>query len=82
MFTTEYKIKYDFDTETRAVTAVVPSLNYLSSFGATFAEAEKNITEAITAYLEALAKKQSIIPREIHEQGTFVKVRMRLPQFA
>lgn len=83
MFLTEYKIEYDFDQETRAVTAVVPSLNYLSSFGATFTEAEKNITEAIAAYLEALTKEQRIIPREIeHNQGTFVKVRLRLPQLA
>ncbi|MBI4359681.1 MAG: type II toxin-antitoxin system HicB family antitoxin [Candidatus Jacksonbacteria bacterium] len=83
MLTTEYKIEYDFDQETGAVTAVVPALNYLSSFGATFAETEKNITEAIGAYLEALTKEESVIPREIeYDHGTFVKVRLRLPQFA
>ena len=83
MFLTEYKIEYDFDQETGSVTAVVPALNHLCSFGATFKEAEKNIREANTAYLEALAKKESIIPREVeNDQGTFVKVRLHLPQFA
>ncbi len=57
---TEYKIEYNFDPETRFVTGVVPALNYLSSFGANFAEAEKNITEAIEAYLESLIKENAI----------------------
>jgi predicted RNase H-like HicB family nuclease len=74
---TEYKIEYNFDPETRFIAAVVPALNYISSFGATFAEAEKHITEAIEAYLEALIKENAIIPKETFlTSGTFVKISM------
>jgi predicted RNase H-like HicB family nuclease len=72
---TEYKIEYDFDPETRSVTAVVPSLNYLSSFGGNFLEAETNIKEAIEVYLEALIREKNEIPQERQIlDGTFVKV--------
>ena len=51
---TEYRVIYEFDRETGQVMATVPELNYISSFGANFAEAEQNILEAVAAYLEAL----------------------------
>ena len=50
----EVSIEYGFDVETNSVIATVPDLNYISSFGKDFAEAEKNVTEAVLAYLEAL----------------------------
>lgn len=50
----EFPIEYSFDVETNSVIATVPELNYISSFGKDFAEAEKNVTEAVLAYLEAL----------------------------
>ncbi|MDJ0601517.1 MAG: type II toxin-antitoxin system HicB family antitoxin [Crocosphaera sp.] len=50
----EFSIEYSFDSETNSVIATVPDLNYISSFGKDFAEAEKNVTEAVLAYLEAL----------------------------
>ena len=51
---TEYRVIYQFDHETGQVMAAVPELNYVSSFGADFAEAEQNIMEAVAAYLETL----------------------------
>jgi predicted RNase H-like HicB family nuclease len=75
---TQYKIQYDFDPETRSVTAVVPALNYLSSFGDNFQKAEQNIKEAIQAYLEALIKEHLEIPQEKILEGTFLKVNVAL----
>ena len=49
---TEYRVIYQFDRETGQVMAAVPELNYVSSFGADFAEAEQNIMEAVAAYIE------------------------------
>lgn len=50
----EFPVEYSFDVETNSVIATVPDLNYISSFGKDFTEAENNITEAVLAYLEAL----------------------------
>lgn len=50
----EFPVEYSFDVETNSVVATVPDLNYISSFGKDFAEAERNVSEAILAYLEAL----------------------------
>jgi len=72
-----YKIKYQFDKKTGQVTAEVPSLNYLSSFGKNFKQAEANIKEAIQIYLEALAKEHAPAPAEDRPRwGTFIKVPM------
>jgi predicted RNase H-like HicB family nuclease len=54
---TEYRVIYEFDQETGQVMATVPELNYVSSFGADFADAEQNIMEAVAAYLETLARQ-------------------------
>ena len=36
----EYKIEYEIDKKAKRVTAVIPELNHVSSFGDSFAEAE------------------------------------------
>ncbi|MBI3632799.1 MAG: type II toxin-antitoxin system HicB family antitoxin [Candidatus Vogelbacteria bacterium] len=48
----EYKIEYEADKESGQITATIPELNHLSSFGETFAEAESNVREAALGYLE------------------------------
>ncbi len=48
----EYKIEYDADMETGQITATIPELGHLSSFGDTFTEAEANVREAALGYLE------------------------------
>ena len=50
----EFPVEYSFDIETKSVIATVPELNYISSFGQDFTESEKNIIEAVSAYLEVL----------------------------
>jgi predicted RNase H-like HicB family nuclease len=50
----ELAVEYNFDFETGTVMAIVPELNYISSFGKDFTEAETNIIEAVLAYLEVL----------------------------
>jgi len=55
-----YKIEYAFDKETGKVTATIPELNHVSSYGDTFEEAEKNIREAALCYLEALEKEKNL----------------------
>jgi predicted RNase H-like HicB family nuclease len=50
----EFPVEYSFDVETNSVIATVPDLNYISSFGKDFTEAENNVMEAVLAYLEAL----------------------------
>jgi predicted RNase H-like HicB family nuclease len=72
---TEYRVIYQFDQETGQVMATVPELNYVSSFGADFAEAEQNIMEAVAAYLEALLTEGQLLPRSVRErEGTFLRV--------
>ncbi len=72
----DYRVIYEFDTETGQVMATVPELNYVSSFGADFAEAERNIKEAVLAYLEALAQEGKPFPEPAEErEGTFLRSR-------
>ncbi|NUQ57430.1 MAG: type II toxin-antitoxin system HicB family antitoxin [Candidatus Paceibacter sp.] len=59
----EYKIEYDVDKETGQVTATIPELNHVSSFGDTFAEAEANVKEAAIGYLEVIVKDKGEIPK-------------------
>ena len=71
----EYKIEYDVDKETGQVTATMPELNHLSSFGDTFAEAEANIKEAALGYLEAIIKEKKEIPKPSSRiEGTYIKL--------
>ena len=71
----EYKIEYDFDTETKQVVAVIPELNHISSFGRTFAEAEANTKEAALCYLESLSKENKMIPKSaFRTEGTYLKL--------
>ncbi len=59
----EFAVEYSFDAETGSVVAIVPHLNYVSSFGRDFAEAEHNVIEAVLAYLEALKKDGLPLPQ-------------------
>ncbi len=63
----EYKIEYEVEKETGEVTATIPELNHVSSFGSTFAEAEANVKEAALGYLETLLKDSKEIPtKDLH----------------
>ena len=53
----QYKVEYSVDKKSGLVEAVIPELNYVASFGETFAEAEANVKEAALGYLEALTRK-------------------------
>jgi antitoxin HicB len=59
-------LKYDVIFEEQlggGYTVTVPSLSGCISEGDTFEEAKKNIEEAITAYLESVAKDGKEIPQ-------------------
>lgn len=59
----EYKIEYEVDKETSEVTATIPELNHVSSFGGSFPEAEANVREAALGYLEVL-RRENIVVRQ------------------
>lgn len=70
-----YKIAHEADKETGRVTATIPELNHVSSFGDSFAEAEANIREAALGYLEVLTKEHKEIPRSAFQtDGTYLKL--------
>ncbi|MES2023824.1 MAG: type II toxin-antitoxin system HicB family antitoxin [Patescibacteria group bacterium] len=76
-----YKIEYEVDKKSGQVTATIPELNHISSFGDSFAEAEANVREASLGYLELLVKKQKRIPAPaFHTDGTYLK--LFIPKFA
>lgn len=52
-----YKIEYVVDKESGEVTATIPKLKHLSSFGDSFAEAEANVKDAAFGYLDALERE-------------------------
>lgn len=71
----EYKIEYDVDKKTGQVTATIPELNHVSSFGNTFAEAEANVKEAVIGYLEVVIKERKDIPKSVFRtEGTYIKL--------
>jgi predicted RNase H-like HicB family nuclease len=71
----EYKIEYEADKETGQITATIPELNHVSSFGDTFAEAEANVREAALGYFEVLAQQNQEIPKPaFHTEGTYLKI--------
>ena len=71
----EYKIEYDVDKETGQVTATIPELNHVSSFGDSFAEAEANVKEAALGYIEAVMKEKAEMPKpSFHSEGTYLKI--------
>lgn len=72
----EFRVEYSFDVESGAVIATVPDLNYVSSFGKDFAEAEKNVTEAVQVYLEALLEDGLPIPEPMPTAGTVLVVEL------
>ncbi len=71
----EYKIEYEVDSKTKQISAVIPELNHISSFGDTFAEAEANVKEAALCYAESLAKEHKKFPKpSFHTEGTYLKL--------
>lgn len=77
----EYKIEYESDKETGQVTATIPELNHVSSFGDSFAEAEANVREAALGYFEVLMKENKEIPKSSFKtDGTYIKI--FVPKFA
>lgn len=73
--TFSYKIEYAVDKESGEVTATIPELNHLSSFGGTFAEAEANVKDAALGFLEVLAQNNKQIPEPAFQtEGTYLKI--------
>jgi predicted RNase H-like HicB family nuclease len=66
----EFEVEYAVDETTGEFVATLPGLGYISSFGATFEEAEANIMEAAMAYLEALQKEGIPLPQAGRITGT------------
>jgi predicted RNase H-like HicB family nuclease len=70
-----FRIEFEVDKESGQVTASIPELAHVSSFGDTFAEAEANAREAALGYLEVLAREQKEIPMPaFHTEGTYLKL--------
>jgi predicted RNase H-like HicB family nuclease len=70
-----FRIEYEVDKKTGRVTATIPELNHVSSFGDTFAEAEANVREAALCYLETLQKEKMPIPKPVFKtEGTYIKL--------
>jgi predicted RNase H-like HicB family nuclease len=71
----EYKIEYEIDKKSKKITAVIPELNHISSFGDSFAEAEANIKEAALGYIETVMKEKTEMPKSsFHSEGTYIKI--------
>ena len=62
MTTRKYKVLLEWDEESGAWVTHVPTLDYLSTFGATREEAIDNTREAILGYIEAATKEGIPIP--------------------
>ena len=70
-----YKIEYEVDKKSKKVTAVIPELNHVSSFGDSFAEAEANVKEAALGYMETVMKEKTEMPKpSFHSEGTYIKI--------
>jgi len=70
-----FRIEYEVDEKTGRVTATIPELNHISSFGDTFAEAEANVKEAALCYLETLIKEGKPLPKQsFRTEGTYIKL--------
>lgn len=73
--TFEYRVEYEVDKETGEITATLPELNNVSSFGDSFAKAEANVREAALGYLEVLVKEKKEIPKPaLRSEGTYLKL--------
>ena len=71
----DYRIEYEVDKKSGQVVATIPELNHVSSFGASFAEAESNVKEAAVGYLETLIKLNKKVPKPVFKtEGTYLKV--------
>ena len=70
-----YRIEYLVDKESGQVSATIPELGHVSSFGDSFAEAEAAVREAALGYLEVLARSNQEIPRPAFStEGTYLKL--------
>jgi len=70
-----YRIEYAVDKKTNQVTATIPELNHVSSFGDSFAEAEANVREAALGYLEVLRRERRQAPKPVFKtEGTYLKI--------
>lgn len=70
-----YKIVYDTDKKTGIITATIPELSHVSSFGTTFAEAETNVREAALGYIEALRMLRQAPPKPVFaSDGTYLRL--------
>ncbi|MEX2599692.1 MAG: type II toxin-antitoxin system HicB family antitoxin [Dehalococcoidia bacterium] len=58
-----YNVFLEWDAEEEVWVTYVPSLNWLSTYGATQEEALEQTREAITGYLEAAAEQHLDLPR-------------------
>lgn len=71
----KYKIEYEVDEETKQISATIPELNHISSFGDTYEEAEVMVKEAAEGYLEMIRmekvkKSKSVVKTD----GKYLKI--------
>lgn len=71
-----YKIEYEVDEETGQISATIPKLNHISSFGDTYEEAEAMVKEAAEGYLEWIEKEkfESINPPMVKTDGRYLTI--------
>jgi len=72
----KYKIVYEVDKETGQISASVPKLNHISSYGDTYEEATTMLKEAVECYLEGMEiikKRQTSKPKTMVE-GAHLKI--------
>lgn len=62
MLTRRFKVLVEWDPEDHVWITYVPSLDHLSTYGATREEALNQTREAILGYLEAAAKEGLAVP--------------------
>ena len=60
--TTRYNVLLEWDASEHVWVSCVPSLNWLSTYGATREEALEQTREAVTGYLEAMEKQGLHVP--------------------
>ena len=77
----EFKIEYELDKESGMITATIPALSGVTSYGETFAEVEKNIKEAALGYIE-MTSEVEVLPKShlFTDNGTYI--RLVIPKYA
>ena len=71
-----YKIEYEVDKETGQISATIPRLNHISSFGDTYEEAKAMVKEAAEGYLEWTQKEkfESINSPVVKTDGRYLTI--------